>query len=227
MWTAPTFPVVRVAADALAKDIGSVTGASPGVVQTIAPVAGENAVFLGTLGKSRLIDDLVARKKLDVTRIRGKWETFQIVSVENPVPGVAQALIIVGSDRRGAAFGAFSLSESIGVSPWVWWADVKPKHRDSLVLTRTNFASKVPSVKYRGITRATMRCASRSVLPYIAPRLRGLNLSGFDLGLSELFGCPCHTERGESPSPDPDVRQTQALSEVAQCRRNTPIRIRN
>ncbi len=145
------FPVVRVAADALAKDIQSVTGAAPGVVQSAAPVAGESAVFIGTLGKSRLIDDLVARNKLDVRRIRGKWETFQIVSVENPVPGLAQALVIVGSDRRGAAFGAFSLSESIGVSPWVWWADVKPKHLDSLILSRPNTASKVPSVKYRGI----------------------------------------------------------------------------
>ncbi|RYG59853.1 hypothetical protein EON80_25260, partial [bacterium] len=63
----------------------------------------------------------------------------------------AQGLVIVGSDRRGTAFGVFSLSESIGVSPWVWWADVKPAHRDALVIPRTNYSSKSPSVKYRGI----------------------------------------------------------------------------
>ncbi|RYG62956.1 hypothetical protein EON80_22145, partial [bacterium] len=144
------FPVVRIAAEAFASDVQNVTGAKPGVLTT-APTSAPNAIFVGTLGKSRLIDDLVARKKIDVSRIRGGWETFQIVSVEKPVPGVEQGLVVIGSDRRGTAFGIFSLSESIGVSPWTWWADVTPEHRDSIVISRTKYRSKTPSVKYRGI----------------------------------------------------------------------------
>jgi hypothetical protein len=144
------FPVVRIAAEAFAGDIQSVTGAKPAVLGT-APATGQSAIFVGTLGKSRLIDEMVAKKKIDVSKIRGQWETFAVATVENPVPGVSQGLVIVGSDRRGTAFGLFSLSESIGVSPWVWWADVKPTRRDSLVISRTTFTSKVPSVKYRGI----------------------------------------------------------------------------
>ncbi|RYX86376.1 hypothetical protein EON83_01520 [bacterium] len=144
------FPVVRIAAEALAGDIEKVTTAKPNVLST-PPAAGETAVFIGTVGKSQLIDRLVAQKKLDVSAIRGQWERYVITTVENPLPGVRQALVIAGSDRRGTAYGAFSVSESIGVSPWVWWADVTPQHRDSLVFPRARFASKAPSVKYRGI----------------------------------------------------------------------------
>ena len=70
-----------------------------------------------------MIESLVAAKKLDVRR-SGAWESFVIATVSDPLPGVKQALVIVGSDRRGTAYGVFTLSEAIGVSPWDWWADV-------------------------------------------------------------------------------------------------------
>jgi hypothetical protein len=37
--------------------------------------------------------------------------------VHNPFDGYDNALVIVGSDKRGAIFGTYSLSEQIGVSP--------------------------------------------------------------------------------------------------------------
>ena len=144
------FPVVGIAAQALATDIESVTGAKPSV-STGAPVAGQTALLIGTIGKSALVDGLVAAKKLDVSSIRGAWERFIIKAVDNPLPGVKRALVIAGSDRRGTAFGAFNVSEAIGVSPWVWWADVTPSKRDALFISRANFVSKAPSVRYRGI----------------------------------------------------------------------------
>ena len=144
------FPVVRIAAEALAGDIERVATSKPKVLDT-APTPVDSAVFIGTIGKSALIDQLIAQKKLDVAAIRGQWERTIIATVDNPVPGVRQALVIVGSDRRGTAYGAFSVSESIGVSPWVWWADVAPERRDNLVLSRARYVSKAPSVKYRGI----------------------------------------------------------------------------
>lgn len=147
---ADDFPVVRIAAEALAGDIERVATARPSV-SSAAPAPVDSAVFIGTIGKSALIDNLIAQKKLDVSAIRGGWERYIITTVSEPVPGVRQALVIAGSDRRGTAFGAFSVSESIGVSPWVWWADVAPDRRDNLVISRARYVSKSPSVKYRGI----------------------------------------------------------------------------
>jgi hypothetical protein len=65
--------------------------------------------------------------------------------------GVKQALIISGSDARGTAYGLFELSRAAGVSPWVWWADAVPAKRKTLSVLPGTFASKEPSVKYRGI----------------------------------------------------------------------------
>ena len=60
-------------------------------------------------------------------------------------------MMIVGSDRRGTAFGLTSLSEAIGVSPWYWWADVKPAHKKGLFVEPMIFCQGEPSVQYRGI----------------------------------------------------------------------------
>ena len=136
--------VVSIAAQCLADDIARVTGHKP-------DDNAKTAVIIGTIGKSKLIDGLITAKKLDVREIRGKWESFTIASVRDPLPGVDSALVIAGSDRRGTAFGAFDLSETIGVSPWVWWADVAPTHRDTLFLSTGTRVQTSPSVKYRGI----------------------------------------------------------------------------
>ena len=61
-----------------------------------------------------------------------------------------QALVLAGSDRRGTAFAALSLSEAIGVSPWYWWADVNPQPRTSAYVEPGVFVQGEPSVKYRG-----------------------------------------------------------------------------
>jgi hypothetical protein len=138
------FKVVSIAAQCLAEDIERVTGRKPGF-------EGKTAVIIGTIGKSKLIDGLVASGKLDVRGIQGKWESFVTATVPDPMPGVSAGLVIAGSDRRGTAFGVFDLSETIGVSPWVWWADVAPQHRESLYLGSGARVQGSPAVKYRGI----------------------------------------------------------------------------
>ena len=60
-------------------------------------------------------------------------------------------LLIIGSDRRGTAFGLASLSEAIGVSPWYWWADVTPACKKALYVEPGTFHQDEPSVQYRGI----------------------------------------------------------------------------
>ena len=143
------FTVVQIAATNFVADIERVTGQKSAISSV--PTPADNVVFIGTLGHSRVIDSLVASKKINADAIRGQWESFLIATVADPLPGVKSALVIAGSDRRGTAFGVFTLSEAIGVSPWYWWADVPPQHHENLVVPTGDFTQGSPAVKYRGI----------------------------------------------------------------------------
>jgi hypothetical protein len=147
------WPGVARAARDLQADLERVTGVRPALVSAVPGVAAPTptAVLIGTVGRSALIDDLVARGRLDVRALRGRWEAFQIEVVEAPLPGVARALVIAGSDKRGTIYGLYELSEQIGVSPWQWWADVVPERRATLFVAPGRHASGEPAVKYRGI----------------------------------------------------------------------------
>lgn len=142
--------VVRVAAEAFAGDVARVTGVKP-KLQADAKTPAGPVVIIGTLGQSALIDKLTISGKLKPERLRGQWESFSISVVENPFPGVARALVIAGSDRRGTAFGVFEVARRMGVSPWVWWADVAPAHHDALYVQAGTLVQGPPSVQYRGI----------------------------------------------------------------------------
>jgi hypothetical protein len=140
----------RRAAALFARDIEKVTGETPSVVSDGADLS-ERCILIGTAEKNRWIHALVEAGKLDVQPIRGEWERFIVQTVSEPFPAVEEALVVVGSDRRGAAFGVFALSEAMGVSPWHFWADVPVKRREKVIVAPGRFVSKAPSVKYRGI----------------------------------------------------------------------------
>ncbi|PHY17666.1 glycosyl hydrolase 115 family protein [Caulobacter sp. BP25] len=140
--------VVRHAASDLSEDIQTVTGQS---VAVAAAPAGKTAILVGTLGQSKLIDQLVAAKRIDTSRLKGAWESFVIASVDRPAPGVEKALVVIGSDRRGTAFGVYEVAQAMGVSPWAWWADVTPKRREALYVRAGVYRFGPPSVRYRGI----------------------------------------------------------------------------
>ncbi|MER5266244.1 glycosyl hydrolase 115 family protein [Actinosynnema sp. NPDC002837] len=137
--------VVRVVGD-LRDDVERVTGVRPEI--TSEPRG--DVVIVGTVGRSPLIDDLVARGKLDVSAIEGRWETSLQQVVHHPAPGVRRAFVIAGSDQRGTIFGAYDVSREIGVSPWHWWADVPPAHRAELHVLPGRHGQGTPAVKYRG-----------------------------------------------------------------------------
>ncbi len=140
-------PVVGIAADMLADDMERITGRRPVTCHTLPR---SSAVLAGTLGKSRIIDQVVKSQKIDVSGIRGKWESFIITTTEHPKYHIP-LLVIIGSDRRGTAFGLTSLSEAMGVSPWYWWADVTPARHPTLYVKPGTFQQGEPSVQYRGI----------------------------------------------------------------------------
>ena len=134
----------------LKTDIGKVTGREPEIVYTNLPTQKE-MVIVGTLDKSPMIAELVKRKKIDVSEIKGQWESFIIQTIESPFPGVEKALVIVGSDKRGTIFGIYDVSKNIGVSPWYYWADVPVVKHESLYVKSGRYVFESPKVKYRGI----------------------------------------------------------------------------
>ncbi|WP_223654198.1 glycosyl hydrolase 115 family protein [Hymenobacter psoromatis] len=142
--------VVHIAARCLAADVASVAGTQP-TVSTQPPKPADYAVFMGTLGRNALIDKLVVTHKIDVAGLKGQWESYNILTVENPVRGIKHGLVLVGSDRRGTAYAAFTLAEALGVSPWQWWADVRPAHQAALWVRAGAHPQPAPAVKYRGV----------------------------------------------------------------------------
>jgi hypothetical protein len=147
---AADWPGVLRAGGDLQADVERVTGLKPALSTNGAP-QGKYAVIVGSVGKSPLIDGLVKSGKINADPIAGKWESFIITTVANPLPGVDQALVIAGSDKRGTIYGIYEISEQIGVSPWYWWADVPAKHHDNLFIKAGTYVQGPPVVKYRGI----------------------------------------------------------------------------
>ena len=148
--TADHLGVVRAATD-LQHDIELVTGTQPKLLHQSAGAQGPAAVLIGTIGKSPLIDDLIRRKKLDVSKVRGKWEASVTQTIDQPFPGVSKALVIAGSDKRGTIYGIYELSAQLGVSPWYWWADVPVARHAAVYVRPGTYLIHEPAVKYRGI----------------------------------------------------------------------------
>lgn len=133
--------VIRAAND-LGDDVRKVSGIAANVKESTAPETG--SIIVGTIGKSKLIDKLIADKKIDISDIKGQWESFVIQTVDGN-------LVIAGSDKRGTIYGIYDISEKIGVSPWYFWADVPAKKSNALYVKAGRYVQDSPKVKYRGI----------------------------------------------------------------------------
>ncbi len=142
--------VIRAASD-LQADVQRVTSLQPALLHMTAEARNADAVLIGSIGHSSLIDGLIRRGKLDVAGISGHWETAVTTVVDRPLPGIRRALVIAGADKRGTIFGIYDLSAQIGVSPWYWWADVRIPHHDTLIVDPGRHLQPEPAVKYRGI----------------------------------------------------------------------------
>lgn len=144
--------VVRATRD-LQADLQQVTSLLPAMLSSESAFrAGHgNLILVGTIGHSQIIDHLIRERKIDVSEISNQWESFELQVVPHPLPGVARALVICGSDKRGTIYGIYDLSEQIGVSPWHYWGDVPAKKHDRLYVRPGRFITGPPSVKYRGM----------------------------------------------------------------------------
>src|SRR5476651_67196 len=130
-------------------DVKAVTGTEP--LLSTDKASGKSIIIVGTLGKNDLIDQLVKSKKLNIAGLADKNEMHITQVVQNPMPGVASALVIAGSDKRGTIYGIYDLSKEIGVSPWYYWADVPILHKDNLYVLPGKHTDGEPAVQYRGI----------------------------------------------------------------------------
>ena len=142
--------VVTTVADCLLADLKAVTGKTY-IKYKAEPTTLKNPIIVGTIGQSSHIDQLIADGKIDVSDVEGKWEAFGMQVIDNPMEGVAKALVIFGSQPRATAYGMFELSRMAGVSPWIWWADVTPTKKTQLYVTPGRRVFGSPSVKFRGI----------------------------------------------------------------------------
>lgn len=141
---------ISIAVSNLANDFGMVSGTVSEIANDLSEISSNRCVVVGSLD-SKFIKELEKGKKIDVSNLKGKNETYEIIFVEKPFDGIDEALVIVGSDRRGAIYGAYELSEQIGVSPWYWWADVPVAAKQNLSIARDTYTNGEPAVKYRGI----------------------------------------------------------------------------
>ncbi len=141
--------VLRAAKD-LQADFNRVSGKTPEIVDAAANQK-KDAIIIGTIGKSAVIDQLIESKKINPQRIAGKWDAYHLQVVNQPLPGVERALVIAGANKRGTIYGIYDLSEQIGVSPWYYWADVPPQTKNEIYALRGTLKQNAPKVKYRGI----------------------------------------------------------------------------
>ncbi len=142
------FEGVRLIAEKVCKDVQSVSGRLPKIEQPKKVKKLSGCVFAATVGHSSILDMYENEGLLDLSDVRGKREVYKIVVVGE---GNKAVLVVAGSDKRGTIYGLFHISESIGVSPLVYWADVMPAKCKEPELTEAQMiTSKEPSVKYRG-----------------------------------------------------------------------------
>ena len=134
---------VQIAAETLREDFARVCGRK-------ASTTGARAILAGTV-ESPLVRSLAERGLVDLSGIRGEFESYFISTLGQAVPGYEDALVIVGADKRGTIYGLYEISEQIGVSPWYDWADVPVQHREDLSLAPGTYRADPPAVRYRGI----------------------------------------------------------------------------
>lgn len=138
---------VKIAVANLQKDFERVSGRQAEMMFTS---QGNRLIIIGSLG-SRYIKMLIKNGKINEKELKNKNEKYIMTVVQNPLPGVDEALVIVGSDRRGTVYGTYELSEQIGVSPWYDWADVPVIKHQNLSIKPGKYTAGEPVVKYRGI----------------------------------------------------------------------------
>lgn len=121
---------VEIVATNLADDFEAITGTRPSLFKVSVECAdcADNAIIAATANSS-LARAMRDDGRLDVSAVAGKWESYQTNVMDDPIPGIKKALVIVGSDKRGVMYGLLTLSEQSGQSPYVLFLLQEPLSR--------------------------------------------------------------------------------------------------
>ena len=137
----------------LRKDFSNVCGHEPQIStcqKNAAVPSRARYIIIGNV-ESPLIQQLTKKKLIDAKALKGKVEKYVMQTISNPLPGVDEALVIAGSDKRGTIYGIYELSEQMGVSPWYYWADTPIEKQQNLAIEKGSYTAGEPAVRYRGI----------------------------------------------------------------------------
>ena len=126
---------VHQAAEFLAGDIEKISGYRPPLVKT--PTSNRTAIRMVTLGHGQV------PSSVETSGMQGQWESYRIATAP-------RAVWLVGSNPRGTAFAAYTLSERLGIDPLYIWTGYAPVHHAPLVMKETRFAQSPPTFRFRG-----------------------------------------------------------------------------
>ncbi len=139
---------VILAADNLVADLERV---SHGKSTRVTKVGNADSVIIAGTLSSRYIAPLLESGKISAAELTGKREKYLLSVVDRPLPGIDRAVVIAGSDKRGAIYGIYELSRQLGVSPWYWMMDVPVRKVKEARIKPGVFTDGEPKVEYRGI----------------------------------------------------------------------------
>jgi hypothetical protein len=106
-----------------------------------------NTVIIGIPDRESDIKEIAKKFNVETQDLTDKWEAYKIQAIESNGQSL---LFVLGSDPRGTAYGILELSRQMGITPWVWWADVVPDKKTEVVI-KADGKVYAPSVQYRGI----------------------------------------------------------------------------
>lgn len=123
-------------------------GVSRAVEVTVEPGT-DRAVALAAANLRLDLDRACPGHRADARRIHARVvpDGRREASVRTYANGV---WTVTGSDRRGAIYGIYAISEAIGVSPFHWWDDVPVVPRP-FALSEEPFEIAPPAVRLRGV----------------------------------------------------------------------------
>lgn len=94
----------------------------------------------------------------EVEVIKSKKKADIVCAIDNSLPAegykyevIDGKLYITGADSHGLAYGLLEISKLMGVSPWEYWADCTPRHKEIFTLAAGYKDEQSPKVRFRGI----------------------------------------------------------------------------
>lgn len=148
LWVAPGEPEsVRLAAADLARDVATITGRQPKIVQRMQDCR-PACVVVASLAHSRQL--LWQLQPQLAGELEGKPEAYRVRLLAKK-PNGKRALLIAGSDPLGTIFAIYAFSrEYLGVEPLHFWTGLDPPRRRTLRWSDVRIGADGPTFRYRG-----------------------------------------------------------------------------